>query len=67
MTKRQYRNYSVFFFFMLLINIGFLINTFLKPFSFWNLIMMTLFGILIYQLLGVTLLMYRKSKELDLK
>ena len=67
MTKKKYRNLCISNLFLSIIYIGLLINFSLKPFSILNLVLIILFGILIFQTLQLAVLMYRKYKELDLK
>ncbi len=67
MTKREYRNYSLLFFFFSIGFSGFLINAVFRQSGFSRLISVLLFGFLIIMQLRFALLMRRKSQELDLK
>lgn len=67
MTKRQYQIYSILFFFFSIIFSGFLISAFLTGSGFRRIISVSLFGFLIFTQLRVAILMYKKSREADLK
>ncbi len=67
MTKRQYRNYSIFF---TLFSIGFsvlLVNAIFNGDGINRLIAVVLFGFVIFQQVRLALLMSRKARDLDLK
>ncbi len=67
MTKREYRNYSAFFFLSSIAFSVFLINALFTQTGLSRFISCALFGFLIFTQLRVAFLMRRKSKELDLK
>ncbi len=67
MTKREYRNHSLLFFFFSIVFSGFLINAVFTQSGLSRLISVLLFGFLIIMQLRLALLMRRKSQDLDLK
>jgi len=67
MTKREYRNYSLLFFFFSIVFSGFLINAVFTQSGLSKLISVLLFNFLIIMQLRLALLMRRKSQDLDLK
>ena len=67
MTKREYRNYSILFFFFSFATSCFLIKAFLYEAGINQTISVLFFGFLLFNQLRVALSMYRKSREMDLK
>lgn len=67
MTRRQYRNYSILFFFFSFATSCFLIKAFLYEAGINQIISVSLFGILLFTQLRVALSMYQKSRETNLK
>ena len=67
MTKREYRNYSYFFFFSSVVFSGFLINALLKGDDWKKFVACLVFAVAVNMQLRLALLMRRKSQEADLK
>jgi len=67
MTKRQYRNYSLLFFFFSAAFFGFFIHAVIYGTGISRLISSLLFGFLVVMQLRVALTMRRNYKNLDLK
>ena len=67
MTRQRYRNYSYYFFLITGVFTWFLVRTLIYETGLKRMFFSALFGLVIFQVFRLALLMRRKARELDLR